>query len=539
MFCTNCGKELGQEDKFCAYCGKPAPFVPMFKQESKEEQPRKPILDIDWNLDGYPRQEKKKKTEDIDFNWNSVIGNKQFKPIEVERIEKEDESQNGIFILPELQIDEREPEDKFNFFESIKEPEIKAEPENEEAALTIDELEAELFGLYEEDKNPKNDQETIIFDKEKLEERKDKFYTFTQKQNAFSELLEKEKERLVEMGGEDILTKIEEKKSEVKKDQTTFVGVALPTQPLTVDLKGDKIDSPFPEPEKSKPIESKSSQLTPEEKVKLRYSDIFPRDLVSSDSDNICSDGEEVKEEVKKDEKKESVAGKLDALYQDVDEEEPKKKGGFGKFILALLIIIIVLEGAILAIKFLAPESEIAKWADDMIIKVVELFDGSSSQNDDALEGEQADFKTYMNKIVTNEALETTTIGGMTYTEEFSYDDVKTPAFEEVKKADKFVDATWFEDSKGNSFTYGQIIARTVAKYYDAWQSVNQDESLLSINSVEIGEILKGEEGFYVLDKVTYANADGTDTIKYQSIHLKTSDNAMIISELKEETLNG
>lgn len=533
MFCTNCGKELGQGDRFCAYCGKEAPFVPLFKREAKDvesESPRKPILDINWDLDGYPKSGEKKKTEEIDFDWNSIAKSKQFKPIEVKKIEQEENREEGIFILPEFQFEEQN-----DFEETDKElsPESSVEP-----TLSLEELEDELFGSEKEEENiQEKGFETIIFDKDQFGNAKNKFYTFNQKQHAFAELLEKEKERLKEMGGEEFFAQIDNAdnkpdKTDDKKE-TSFVGVELPVQPLTVEIKEAKNDSPFQQsPKLSETVQI--SKLSPEEKVKLRYSDIFPRDLAGIDSDNVGSDNKENEKE----EKNESVAGKLEALYSGEEEEAPKKKRGFGKFILIFLIIIIVFEGALIGVKFLSPDSVIAKWADDIILKVSDMLNIKNGEDTDDLSDEQTDFRTYMNAIVAKEAMDTSTIGGISYTEEFSYEDVKTPAFPEVDKARKFVDEEWFTDSKGNEFTYAMIMARTLAKYYDAWQSINQDESLLSINSVEIGEILKGEDGFYVLDKVTYANADGSDTVKYQTIHLKTSDNAMIISELKEETLN-
>lgn len=544
MFCTNCGKELGSGDKFCAYCGKPAPFVPLFKQEAKEEEtPRKPFLDLDWNIDGVKREEKKKPTETVDFNWGEFAGKKSYKPIEVEKIEQPEEKER-IFILPELQKDD-------------------------EPVLSIEELEAEIFGDSEE----KPDDRTIIFTKEdkeqateKIEEKKDKFYTFTQKQNAFLDLLEKEKERLLDLGGDDIFEQIRKEKEEElnrkekiearesEKESLIFEGVALPTTPLAVDIVEEAKANPFriqrKEEEKKEEKEEKRQEgkgeakpsdragfdspgnLTPEEKVKLRYSDIFPRDFVSSGSAYDYASGEhkEAKE----------VASKLDSLYNEEDiEEKPKKKGGFGKFIVILLIILIVLEGVIFGIKFIAPDSKVSEWTDDMIVKIVDLFSGNAQKEDSNLDEEQADFKTYMNAIVTKEVLSTDTIGSMSYTEEFSYDMINDPAFPEVKNAIAFEDEEWFQDAKGETYTYAKILARTLARYYDTWESINQDASLITINSIEIGEIKRGEDGFYVLDKVTYASTDGTDVVKYQTVYLKAADNTMSISELKEEKLNG
>lgn len=97
MFCTKCGKELYEGDKFCAFCGAevrdriPAKndevvFNPPFKIEArkkteeilkavearKEETAKKETVTFDWNLEGFPAP-RPKKTEDVDFNWDSVL----------------------------------------------------------------------------------------------------------------------------------------------------------------------------------------------------------------------------------------------------------------------------------------------------------------------------------------------------------------------------------------------------------------------------------------------------------------------------------
>ena len=103
MFCTNCGKKLYEGDRFCAYCGtkvreeepksrQEIVFNPPFRAEAERrtseifkgfsesseelEKPRRTEpAHFDWNLDGFPSSESKK-TEDVDFNWDSVMDRK-------------------------------------------------------------------------------------------------------------------------------------------------------------------------------------------------------------------------------------------------------------------------------------------------------------------------------------------------------------------------------------------------------------------------------------------------------------------------------
>ena len=89
MFCKNCGKNLGMDDKFCSECGtrvmvekkKTEDLEPMFFLEKPEKEKKaKKVIHLDefnWNLDGYPTAPKK--TEDVDFNWSSVLEEKEGK----------------------------------------------------------------------------------------------------------------------------------------------------------------------------------------------------------------------------------------------------------------------------------------------------------------------------------------------------------------------------------------------------------------------------------------------------------------------------
>ena len=129
------------------------------------------------------------------------------------------------------------------------------------------------------------------------------------------------------------------------------------------------------------------------------------------------------------------------------------------------------------------------------------------------------------------------TIGETMYNEELTFDMLDGYSFEEIPDADNFVDADWYKDSQGGSVTYGEKIMESLIRYYDSWQAVNTDETLVGINSLEFGEIKTGKEGFYVLCKVTYAGADGGTAEKYQTVYLRISDKAMIINEIKEDNL--
>ena len=129
------------------------------------------------------------------------------------------------------------------------------------------------------------------------------------------------------------------------------------------------------------------------------------------------------------------------------------------------------------------------------------------------------------------------TIGDAVYSPELEFDMLEDYGFEEVSTAEAFVDADWLEDAQGNVITYGQKLTEALIEYYDSWQNVNTDKNLVGINKLEIGEIRTGKEGFYTLCRVTYAGDDGSETVKYQTVYLRISQDAMIINEIKEDKL--
>ena len=59
----------------------------------------------------------------------------------------------------------------------------------------------------------------------------------------------------------------------------------------------------------------------------------------------------------------------------------------------------------------------------------------------------------------------------------------------------------------------------------------------MGINSLEIGEIRSGNGEYFVLNKVTYAKADGNTAVAYQTVRLVNSADGIIVDEMKEESV--
>lgn len=206
MYCKKCGKRLADGDKFCGNCGTRIDASEINIGFAEEETKPKKNFDFgafNWDLDGYP-DEDKAKTEDVDFNWNTVLEEKKRKEIEeksftetimtenelFDRIQSEGNAKDASELAFNWELGSTMRVDKADRFESII-PKIdeKAEldipvqvsEEHEEVKDLVDVDEALAAGLAAASSPRKSI---------------DKFYTFNQKNEEFQALLDQEYERL-------------------------------------------------------------------------------------------------------------------------------------------------------------------------------------------------------------------------------------------------------------------------------------------------------------------------------------------------------
>ena len=308
-------------------------------------------------------------------------------------------------------------------------------------------------------------------------------------------------------------------------DPRVSVEVVQPTTPKTIDLTVS-----IQIPEAAEPEGEAVQTSLPPSQTKLRYSDVFPRVDVADNAGGADSAGTGAAAE----------AGKKEITLPDIDddEEEPKKHI-FARIIITLLIILIVVEGVILGIKFFAPDSAVSLKINELLTAAIDIFSGQkpSDDTDDPQQTDVNTAETYYTQLVSAAAADTTTIGQVQYDAALCYDKNKTYAFAEIPDTADFDDRSWITDKDGNAVTYAQSLLGAVVDYYDGWQAANEDDALVGINLLEIGEIRVGTEGFYVLCRVTYAGADGKDVVQYQSVCTRTSQDTMVIDTVKEENI--
>ena len=206
MYCKKCGKRLADGDKFCGNCGTKIDVSEINIGFAEEEPKPKKNFDFgafNWDLDGYP-DEDKAKTEDVDFNWNTVLEEKKRKDIEeksftetimtenelFDRIQSEDNAKDASELSFNWELGSTTRVEKADRFESII-PKVE-----EKAELDIP---VEVSEDHEEVKDLVDVDEALaagIAAASSPRKSIDKFYTFNQKNEEFQALLDQEYERL-------------------------------------------------------------------------------------------------------------------------------------------------------------------------------------------------------------------------------------------------------------------------------------------------------------------------------------------------------
>ena len=264
------------------------------------------------------------------------------------------------------------------------------------------------------------------------------------------------------------------------------------------------------------------------EKAKLRFSDVFPRDAV--DIDSGAGDGSDAT--AGKEEK--AAKGQPVDIGEDEDDDEEERRRPVLKFVIILLAILVAIEIIVIGIKFIAPESGFSQGVDKFINSIAGIFSGSDDEG--TAEPEPAAEVTYITEYINASSAGAANIGSISENISLKYDSDKTYAFEEIQSAGQFQDEVWKTDDDGNDIYIGQQIIESLITYYMKDEETLA-EGVVGINKLEIGEIKAGESGYYVLTKLTYAQEEGGETVKYESVHLTDSSDAITVKEVKEENL--
>ncbi|MCI5687900.1 MAG: zinc ribbon domain-containing protein [Emergencia sp.] len=602
MYCKKCGKLLDADDRFCSKCGARVEkeFIPAFKQQDeasgeisdeKLRRQRTPER-FNWDLDGYPTDQKK--TEAIDFNWDSVLEEKQRNLFARELAQSELRAASAAEETEELPAEDAE---------------ATAEPESFGSAEAV-----EQDRLFAEMSASEAEEPTRVMDRGAGKaEGIDKFYTFNQKNAAFQALLDQEYER-IQSGQDFVPSFIAEKEAEAAPEEPPKTDCDSRHEEFDWTLPGDKAfseavkketeepqlwwetDSKAPEMEEPQaPAEVSDQSLedayigveltrTPESYLALNQqkemshqaagtgfaeAEKLPADEVPTLEELAPEEGEAAHGQFppsrtaqKKAEEDKSRLTFYDVFGADDDDdasaEEPKKKGRALKIIAIFLCIFIVLDLAAIGILHFAPDSEAGKIIDKGYQRILGIFTGESQMEEPPQEpveqlGETARLIEMKKSLGVNIATceEDTTL---------LFEDGKDYGFEGFSNTYTFANKPWYTDDEGNSVTYGEEIISTVIQFYSAWvdkingknddildfvdetsdlyaemQELQETEGVsYGINKLSIGDIRTGGAGFYVYVSVVKVDSDaGKEFTEKQILYMEPVNKTMQIVEIR------
>ncbi|MBQ5954654.1 MAG: zinc ribbon domain-containing protein [Firmicutes bacterium] len=437
---------------------------------------------------------------------------------------------------------EEEPADTAEeFTDAVEKAEEQAEEEISAEELALEEQ-------TEETEEPEVIQDTTETDA--LSEEKPMFYTFSQKNDAFQQLLDRERDRLNGLGTAYMPLNADAKVEKIvnvvdtpayEENGVYVENILQPVQTTVADVSGDPQPDTFSrkysfitDGDWLKEMKS-AKDMDSLNKAKLRYSDLFPTPVTEhNDKEYGPADDEEAMKE------KQRKAEELNKIFEDEDKNEEKPhKHIVGNIIMILLILLILFEGSVLAAKLIAPDSKYAHISDVAVEKILNLFHGEDVVVDDGSSDEDVDiddtaiaegmYTSMVNELSKNAK----TIGEVVYNENLNYSKVPKSSFDGAESLETLKDSEWSEGT-----TYAGGIYSTIISYYDEWKDRNTDESLVGIDTLELGEIKQSSDGYYVLCKTTYATSDGSKAATYQTCYITLIDGKMFIDEIKGETVN-
>ena len=215
MYCKKCGREISSDAKFCSYCGHK---VEEIKEKEKPEKEIKTKADVpepkinseekgqkmaqdfhiesfNWDLEGFPSNTTEK-TDEIDFNWDSVLEKKRAEegydePIsfETKKAEKQSTEERPEEVKPEKYT----LSDIFTEEENSEETSAQAEKKTLKKNDDIVELSFE-DDFFDDIKPQKESDATIRIDQ--TVHFTDQLYSFDNKQAEYQSVLDEEYEKL-------------------------------------------------------------------------------------------------------------------------------------------------------------------------------------------------------------------------------------------------------------------------------------------------------------------------------------------------------
>ncbi|MGN0711344.1 MAG: zinc-ribbon domain-containing protein [Anaerovoracaceae bacterium] len=644
MFCRKCGKSLLDGDRFCSYCGAQVIERPDLtaksnlsteieevvynraqNENSAEETtavdigaPEKSIaqtwgdikersLDRNtnphWNLEGFPNlNEEPKKTEDIRVDWEKnelltfeIPENSSEEPAEESVAEVKPESEGAetgekaireeakenkrkpdIFEIFDMQLKE-EKEAEINDKDTIVFKRKSAEPETTES--NVPDLEQELFSRRREPLSGS------------AEEQIDKFYTFSKKNEEFQKLLDKEYERLKIVSGADAKT---------EKEPVNIQSLQFPKQfPNLVEEKQEeeppvqeKVSQPEVKEAVPKPVES----VEKEEKSETEHSKETENPIQGNDKvepqeadkeadkaeDNRENEQEEKQQDGGQPEKSRFTASfPWETMERSVGEfSDEEKKTSPVAVILGIVGVLLVVELALLGVKYFLPESNAAKFIDKNLGVAVNWVDmlkgqdegkditGEEKKQDEAAQQADADLidpapKADKTELISANVAFNANITEISADDSLCFDENTDYGDELINNSMPIENNIWYQDESGNAVFYDNEIVKTLIMFDSSWiDYVNSSNTAVlgllkegspayenavnfskkgkiteGFDSLKIGEIRQNGNVFFVWAKEVISTTEGqkTSSAEHQWIYrMEAADSQIKIVKYTE-----
>ncbi len=588
MFCRKCGKALVDDSSFCSYCGEKVVFVNNEGHIVNDKNMPK------WDLSGFPKIStepvERKKYKSIKVDWNVFDEDMQKNKLNLESnstSELVEENDNLLQNIEELKhkkifdlFEEKEEQDEINKEESqlpqVLSDEQEQEQKNKKNGYKDDIVQKVLFESKLSELEKKNKESETEKLHEELEQKKqkevsiedernntdvehqiDKFYTFSQKNEEFQKLLDREYERiksqepsnenktinlksqvekddffeLEEKNFDDFLEemKLEEDvhkpiKDTSRGDTKTFVRTSSVTKSTEKALET-----------KNQSLESEIENLEIEKKDRLEENEIakeFHEQEIDNDEENKLEN---------------LTVEDLNSREAMIFENEENKISIVNVFIF-IIVLGILIEAGILGITYFFPESRVALEINEQIDKserfIENLFgkdgedekqsednNGGTVRNDNNVaENEVKDNQNSQPETPEEELMNTlkamnTNIEEIKLNGTLKYDSNKDyGVLGSLDNTETIGEDVWKQYENGQRITYKTALAETLVEFNSNWVNYvnNGDRKVFdyikidspmyrdvinfskagkvkeTFESLEIGEIRKNDKGFYV-----------------------------------------
>src|SRR5665648_633109 len=521
MFCRKCSKKLDLQDKFCNNCGEPVSLEDAGEATIVPEPPKGLV----WNVEGFPKD---KKVEDVIFNWKT-------------------DSQGEDFIVDDFYVNENKNVSAQKLLDQELEKINRNNMAREEAilaaqAITATQTDSAARRIFSEE--IKSDLEGIVKRREKYQTTKDlDTQSEVEAESNTEELSKVESEVVPELNIKpeaetepEIETESTESETEPNLEPNAESNPEADAEPQTAsDPEADAEPQTESDPEVDAELQTESDPDTEPQTESNPEADTEPQ--TDADIDEItaaiaatvaasetaattaaAATSEAETATAADDVETLNVANKTELKYDNIfleEEEEPKaKRFSFGRFLLVLLILLIILEGVFLGFKYYMPDNPYFKIVDNKVTQAVLTVESWFQVKEPATEtpkAEESVAKEPADGEPVNTFPENKNIKEISMNPDLVYASGKDYGNADINKSLPVIEST------------DQVI-ETIVEYDSKWiDYVNSgDKGVLALtapgskaeknalsftkagkiketfNSLEIGEVRKGTKGYYI-----------------------------------------